>query len=99
VVFAHAAHIFRENGQPREAIELMDKAGQDGPREQLIRAEALFDLNRLEEVEALLKEMKLPNNVPLADLRVRLAARLALPIETYLEREEVLLEAKTHAML
>jgi anaerobic magnesium-protoporphyrin IX monomethyl ester cyclase len=99
VVFAHAAHIFRQNGQPRKAIELLDKTRQDGPREQLIRAEALFDLNRLEESEALVKEMPLPNNVPVADLRVKLAAQLALPIETYLEREEALLEAKTHAML
>jgi hypothetical protein len=43
--------------------------------------------------------MGLPHNVTLADLRVKLAARLALPIETYLEREEALLEARTQAML
>ncbi|MBW2170815.1 MAG: radical SAM protein [Deltaproteobacteria bacterium] len=99
VVFTHAAHIFRQNGRPREALELLDEGGQDGQMEQMIRAEALFELNMLEESEALVKEMKLPNSVPLADLRVRLAARLALPIETYLEREKVLLEAKARAML
>jgi radical SAM superfamily enzyme YgiQ (UPF0313 family) len=99
VVFTHAAYIFLKNGQPVEALGLLDKAGQDGPRERLIRAEALFELGRLDEAEALVKEIELQNNVALADLRVRLAARLALPIETYLEREEVLIEAKTQAML
>jgi anaerobic magnesium-protoporphyrin IX monomethyl ester cyclase len=99
VVFTHAAHIFRQNGRPREAIELLDERGQDGQMEQMVRAEALFELNRLEEAEELVKEMGLPHNVTLADLRVKLAAQLALPIETYLQREEDLLDAKTRAML
>ena len=101
VVFAHAAHIFRQNGQAREALELLDEGGGGGQLEQMIRAEALFELNRLEESEALANEMALPHNVPLplADLRVRLAAQLMLPIETYLERAQALLDAKAHAML
>jgi len=45
------------------------------------------------------KDTKLPNNIQLEDLRVQLAGRLALPMETYLEREEALLDAKTQAML
>jgi hypothetical protein len=32
-------------------------------------------------------------------IHVNLAARLALPVEIFLEREEVLLEAKIQAML
>jgi radical SAM superfamily enzyme YgiQ (UPF0313 family) len=99
VVFAHAAHIFRQNGQSGIALELLDEGGQGGQMEQMIRAEALFDLNRLQESETLAKEMALPHNVPLADLRVKLAAQLMLPIETYLERADALLEAKAHAML
>jgi radical SAM superfamily enzyme YgiQ (UPF0313 family) len=99
VVFTHAAHIFRQNGQSHTALELLDEGGQDGQMEQMIRAEALFELNRLEESEELVKELELPHNVALADLRVNLAAQLVLPIETYLEREEDLLDAKAHAML
>jgi radical SAM superfamily enzyme YgiQ (UPF0313 family) len=99
VVFTHAAHIFRQNGQPRDALDLLDEAGQDGQMEQMIRAEALFELDRLEESEELVKELELPHNVALADLRVKLAAQLMLPIETYLERAEALLEARTQAML
>jgi hypothetical protein len=95
----HAAHVFRSNDQPGKALELLDGAKDDGPRARLIRAEAFFDLDRLEESEETVKEMKLTNNVELAELRVNLAARLALPIETFLEREEVLLEAKIQAML
>lgn len=99
VVFTHAAHIFRQNSQPEAALELLDEGGQDGQMEQMIRAEALFELNRLEESEALASQMALPHNVPIADLRVKLAAQLSLPMETYLERAEALLEAKAKAML
>ncbi len=99
ISLTHAAHVFCVNGQPQKALELLDRAGKNGPRERLIRAQALFDLNRLEDSEATLKAPKLPNNIQLADLRVQLAAKLALPIETYLEREEALLDAKTQAML
>lgn len=98
VVHSHAAHIFRMNAQPDKALELLDKAGNDGERERLIRAQALYDLNRLEESEAIVKETTLPNNIQLEDLRVQLAAKLGLPVETYLEREEALLDAKLQAM-
>jgi anaerobic magnesium-protoporphyrin IX monomethyl ester cyclase len=98
-ILTHAAHIFCMNGRPRKALELLDKIGQDGPQERLIRARALFELNMLEESETAVKDLKLPSNVQLADLRVQLAARLALPMETFLEREEALLDAKTQAML
>jgi radical SAM superfamily enzyme YgiQ (UPF0313 family) len=99
VVLSHAAHIFRTNAQPDKALELLDKAGKDGEREQLIRAQALYDLNRLEESEAIAKDLSLQGNIQLADLRVQLAAKLALPVQTYLEREEALLDAKMKAML
>jgi radical SAM superfamily enzyme len=99
VVLTHTAHVFRTNGQPEMALRFLDGAEDEGPRAQLIRAEALFDLNRLDESEEIVKRMKLTNNVQLAELRVNLAARLALPIETFLEREEVLLDAKIQALL
>jgi radical SAM superfamily enzyme YgiQ (UPF0313 family) len=101
VVFTHAAHIFRQNGQAREALELLEEGGGGGQMEQMIRAEALFELDRLEESEALANDTALPHKVPLplADLRVRLAARLMLPIQTYLERAQALLEARTQAIL
>ncbi len=98
-VLSYAAHIFRINGQPQKALELLDGIGQEGPRERLIRAQSLFDLNRAEESETTVKDVRLLNNIQLAELRVQLAARLALPIETYLEREEALLDARTQAML
>ena len=99
VILAHAAHIFCKNSEPGTALKLLDEGGQDGQMEQMIRAEALFELNRLEESEALANDMVLPHNVPLADLRVRLAAHMLLPIETYLERAQALLDAKAHAIL
>ena len=98
-ILTHGAHIFRMNGQPEKALELLDRTGKDETTERLIRAQALFDLHRLEESEATMKNIELPNDIQLADLRVRLAAELALPMETYLEREEALLEAKTQNML
>jgi radical SAM superfamily enzyme YgiQ (UPF0313 family) len=98
-VLTHTAHIFRTNGQPVKALELLDRVKQDGPKARLIRAEALYDLDRPEESEAAIKDMKLTNNIQLAGLRVKLAARLALPVDTFLEREEILLDAKTQAML
>ena len=99
MILTHGAHMFRMNGQPEKALELLDRIGDDGTRDRLIRAQALFDLNRLEESEATVNDLKVPNNIQLADLRVQLAAKLALPIESYLEREEALLDAKTQAML
>jgi radical SAM superfamily enzyme YgiQ (UPF0313 family) len=99
VVLSHAAHIFRMNGQPDKALALLDNVRKDGERERLIRAQALYDLNRLEDSEAIVKDSNLPNDIQLADLRVQLAAKLALPVQTYLEREEALLDAKLQAML
>jgi tetratricopeptide (TPR) repeat protein len=99
VVFTHAAHVFRTNGQPERALSLLDSAKQEGPREGLIRAQALLDLDRLEEAEAAAADLRLPGNVQLAELRVRLAARLCLPLDAYLERQDALLDAKTQAML
>lgn len=98
ISLTHAAHVFCVNGQPHTALELLDRAGEDGPRARLVRAEALFKLDRLEESEEIADEMKLTNSVQLADLRVNLAARLVHPMETYLEREEILLDAKTQAL-
>lgn len=99
VILTHAAHIFRMNGQPEKALEILNGAGEEGPRRRLIRAQALFDLNRLKASEAIAKDLNLPNNIQLEELRVKLAARLGLPVETYLDREEALLDAKTQAML
>ncbi|MBW1792952.1 MAG: radical SAM protein [Deltaproteobacteria bacterium] len=99
MIVTRGAHIFRMNGQPEKALELLNRIGKDGTRERLIQAQALFDLNRLEESEATVNDLKLQNNIQLADLRVQLAAELALPIETYLKREEALLDAKMQGML
>jgi hypothetical protein len=65
----------------------------------LIRAQCLFDLNRLEESEAMVKDMELPKDMQLASLQVGLAIRLCRPIETYLEKEDALLDARMQAML
>ena len=98
MVLSHVALIFRTNAQPAKALALLDNVGKDGERGQLIRAQALYDLNGLEESEAIVKDMGLPNNIQLADLRVQLAAKLGLPVQTYLERQEALLDAKLQAM-
>jgi tetratricopeptide (TPR) repeat protein len=99
VVLSHSAHIFRANGQPAKALELLDKLDKEGAREQLIRAQALYDMNRMDESEAIVKDVESPHNIQLAELGVQLASKLVLPVETSLEREEALLEAKTKAML
>ena len=99
IALSHAAHLFRMNAEPLKALELLDQVGQDGTRECLIRAQCFFDLNRLQESEAMLKDTALPNDIQLAGLQVELAARLALPIETLLARKDVLLDAKIRTML
>ncbi len=99
VVFGHAAHIFRMNARSAMALAYLDRVGTEGERERLIRAQALFDTGRFEESEAVVQAMGYRNNIPLQELRVQLAERLALPVETYLERESVLLNLKTSAML
>jgi len=99
VALSHGAHIFRVNGQPEKTLELLDRAGTDGPRGPLIRAQALFDLKRLEEAEALVREMKNVNDIELAGLQVELASRLCLPMEMLLERKAGLLDAKMQALL
>jgi anaerobic magnesium-protoporphyrin IX monomethyl ester cyclase len=99
VVFGHAAHVFRMNGRSAAALAYLDRLGTEGERERLIRAQALFDAGRLEESEAVAQAMGYRNNIPLQELRVQLAERLALPVEIYLEREAVLLDLKTSAML
>jgi tetratricopeptide (TPR) repeat protein len=98
-ILTHAAHIFCSNGKPQEALEILDKVGRDGPRERLIRAQALFDLGRPKEAEETVKDMMPGSSIQFSDLRVNLAAKLALPVETVLERQEALLDAKTQAML
>jgi hypothetical protein len=103
VVFSHLAHIFRINDEPRTALDYLDKIGlrqigSDGEREQLIRAQALFDLKRFDESEAICNALGHRNNMSLQELRVQLAEVLALPVETYLEREEVLMDMKTSAL-
>ena len=99
VALSHGAHIFRVNGQPEKTLELLDRAGTDGSRGPLIRAQALFDLERLEEAEALVRDMKNVNDIQLAGLQVELASRLRLPMETLLERKEGLLDAKMQTLL
>ena len=99
VVLTHAAHVFRVNGQPEKALAFLQKTGQDGPREGLIRAQALFDLDRFDEAEETAVNLPPADDIQLVDLRVKLAALLCLPIELYLEREEALLDLKTQAML
>jgi hypothetical protein len=99
VALSHGAHIFRVNGQPEKTLELLDRAVTDGPRGPLIRAQALFDLNRLEEAEALVRDVRIPNDIQLAGLQVELASRLCLPMGTLLEREERLLDARMQTLL
>jgi anaerobic magnesium-protoporphyrin IX monomethyl ester cyclase len=99
MILTHGAHLFRVNAEPQRALDLLKRGGQDGPRERLIRAQCLFDLNRLEESEAMVKDMELPKDMQLASLQVGLAIRLCRPIETYLEKEDALLDARMQAML
>ncbi len=99
IAFSHAAHIFRTNGQAQKALELMDRSGADGPRARLIRAQALFDLDRLEEADALARDLRVSNDIQLERLRVELASALCLSMETLLKREEKLLDARIRALL
>ena len=99
VALRQFAYVFQLNGYSEQALTYLDESGQDGEKERLVRAQALYDLDRLEESETLSKNINLPSDVKLAELRVDLAAKLVLPIETYLERAETLLDARTNAML
>lgn len=99
VTFTHAAHIFRINGQPEKALDLLRRAPQDGPRERSIRAQALFELERFDEAEEIVTNLMVPNNVQVAELRVELAGRLCLPMDVYLEREEALLDERLKRIL
>jgi len=98
-MLTHGAHLFRVNAEPQRALDLLETTEQDGPRERLIRAQCLFDLNRLEESEAMVKDMELPKDMQLASLQVELAMRRCLPITTFLQRKEALLDARIQAML
>jgi anaerobic magnesium-protoporphyrin IX monomethyl ester cyclase len=99
MILTHGAHLFRVNAEPQRALDLLERGGQDGPRERFIRAQCLFDLNRLEESEAMVNDMELPKDMQLASLQVGLAIRLCRPIKTYLEKEDALLDARMQAML
>ncbi len=99
VILIHAAHLFRVNAEPQRALDLLETTGQKGPRECLIRAQCLFDLNRLEESETMAKDVRLPKDIQLAALQVELAMRRCLPIKTFLQRQEALLDARIQAML
>jgi hypothetical protein len=65
----------------------------------LIRAQALCDGGLLQEAESIAGNTVALADVALAELRVKLAAELALPLKIYLEREEALLDAKTRTLL
>lgn len=99
VYFVHAAHLFRMNGQPRRALAFLDRIRQNEPVERLVRAQALFDLERFDEAEKVAGSLTMRDNIPFAELRVGLAGRLSLPLEVYLEREEGLLDARTRSLL
>jgi hypothetical protein len=99
VALSQFAYVFQLNGYSEQALTYLDQSAQDSEKERLVRAQALYDLDRLEHSEALAKDIKILGDVKLAELRVDLAAKLVLPMETYLEREEALLEARTKAML
>jgi hypothetical protein len=99
VALSQVAYVFQINGQSKKALDYLVASGQESKKERLIRAKALFDLNRLEDAEALAGQINMPGDVKLAELRVALASKLSLPIKTYLEREETLLDARTKAML
>jgi hypothetical protein len=100
LIVTHAAHLFRVNAEPQRALDLLERGGQGGPRERLMRAQCLFELNRLEESETMAKDVKLPtDNIQLAVLQVELAMRRCLPINTFLQRKEALLDARIQAML
>jgi hypothetical protein len=99
VILTYGARLFRENGEPQTALGLLDRPGLDGPRERLIRAQCLYDLNRLDESERMAEEVALSKDMQLASLQVALASRLCRPVETYLEKEDALLDARMEAML
>jgi len=99
VALNQVAYVFQINGQSQKALDYLDESGQESEKERLVRVQALCDLNRLEEAEGLAGSINMPGDVKLAELRVDLAAKLILPIKTYLEREEALLDARTKAML
>jgi radical SAM superfamily enzyme YgiQ (UPF0313 family) len=99
VALCHSAHIFCMNGQSEKALELLNGRGAGGLGDQRIRAQALFDLNRLEESEALLKETGNPKDIEIAGLQVALASRLCLPMEVLLQRTERHLDAKIETLL
>ena len=100
IVRGQLAHVYRVNGLAERALAFLDPSQGsavtiDEERIQWIKAQALFDLGQYEASEAIVSAMGYRNNVELQELRVKLAQQLALPVTTYLEREEALLDMKT----
>jgi len=99
MLLGHVAHILRINGLPQKALDILASVEGASNGIQLIRAQSLFDLNRYQESEDILKGLWIPGDVQFLDLRVQLASYLKLSIETYLKRVEELLDAKIESML
>lgn len=99
VALSQQAQVFRMNNRPETALELLDGIEKKGQGEQLLQAQAFFDLGRLKESEGIAEGLDLAGNIQLHQLRVQLAGRLALPVKVYLDRQDALLDARISAML
>lgn len=100
-VLGYVAHIFRMNGLPQEALEVLSAAGRAGDDFEMIRAECLFDLKRWDEAEKGLSRIYNLNqsDVRLSSLKVKLAIERSLPVAEYLKRFDSFLDVQIESML
>jgi len=91
---AHLARILRSSGMAEEALNVLERVGDLNEELSLLKALCLFDLHRWAEAEDVARGIFRPGDEEALKLKVRLASRLALPIDEYLRREEELLECQ-----
>lgn len=94
-----SARLFRNNGLSRTALNLLVPVAGADEAVELLRAQSLFDCGEYSKAERIASGLNHVNKIELRDLQVKLSARLRDPIETYLERFEGLLEARTSTLL
>ncbi len=95
----HVARIFRASSLAERALDVLERTGEATQELALQKALCLFDLGRLDEAEDVATRISSPGDEEALELKVKLAARLAMPLEEYLRREEDLLDCRLRKVM
>jgi anaerobic magnesium-protoporphyrin IX monomethyl ester cyclase len=93
-----AARLFRDNGVPGSALQILEPVAGANDNVELARAQSLFDCGEYQEAERIVSRMNRMNEIELLKLRAELTSRLGGPIERYLSRIDVLLDYQIGSM-